>query len=267
MVFTLSPLTHAEGDQLDLQTALSASSRSAEPPRGVPYALIEHIGLTLEFSRYEAQNLENGVRTEQHLLETLHTQNEVTSTPCSIPELVTSSTQLYEIDDCPELYRDFEQIQDIELLSLSEDDKYYPSSLRNRPIDICPHRPNGDRQTEYIEVEDRPLGSIVGKFDSTHILRLASAGMQSMFCNVGIRRASGVQLSNELTRLKLCNISPVLFSPGYNRVCFSIVLSVGAGYISRIRVTVDRCFHTIIIFLATSPVSRRRFLVGFKLAE
>ena len=220
LIFTLSPLTHVETEQLDLQSALSASSRPAEPPRGVPYALIEHIGLTLEFSRYEAQNLENGGRIEQHLLETFFTQNKGVSNPSSIPDLVLSSTQLYDVDDCPELYTDFEQIQDVQLLSLSEDDTYYLPLLRNRPVNICPHRSTGKRQTVRIENESMPLGSSIGKFGSTHILRLASAGIRSMFCREGIGRASGVQLSNEATRVKLCDISPALFSPGYNRVCF-----------------------------------------------
>lgn len=220
LIFSLSPCTYAETEKFFSKTALSASSRPAGPPRGVPYALIEQIGLTFEFSRCEAQNLENGGRTEQQLLETLCIQNEGVPKLHDTSDLVLSSIQPDDIDDNPGIFRDFEEVLDIELLSLSGDDTYNLSSWGGHSGDICPHRSNDKRQTVCLKAKGMPPGSDPGTLESTHVLRLASAGMRSIFCNVDTERASGVQLSNQATRFKLCDISPALFSPGYSRVSF-----------------------------------------------
>lgn len=220
LIFSLSPCTYAETEHRVSRTALSFSSHPAEPPRGIPYALIEQIGLTLEFSRGEAQDMESGVRIEQELLETLFTQNKGVPKLYEIPDLVKSSAQHYEINDGLELCRDMEEIQDVEPLGLSENDTNKIPSWGDYSGDISPHRSNDKRQSVCLEAKGISLNSNTGKFDSTHILRLASAGMRSIFCNVDSERASGVQLSNETARLKLCDVSPALFSPGYSRVGF-----------------------------------------------
>ena len=220
LIFFLSPYTYAETKHPFSRTAPSFSSRPAEPPRGVPYALIEQIGLSLEFSRCEAHNLENGVRTEQELLETLFTQNKGVQNPYGIPDLVLSSAQHYDIDDGLEICRNMEEIQDVEPLGLSENDTNRLPSWGDHSGDISPHRSNDKRQTVCLQAKGIPLSPNTGKFDSTHVLRLASAGMRSIFCNSDSERASDVQLSNETARLKLCDVSPALFSPGYSRVGF-----------------------------------------------
>lgn len=256
LVFSLTPLIHAAGEAFELGNSLSASSRPAEPPCGIPCALIEQISLTFIFSRYEAQSLENGVPTEHQLLETLPTKNKFIQKSYRMPKLTLNSTHLYDRNDCPELYRNSEKIQDVELLSLFNDDTYNLPPWEDYPVDISPRRSIDERQTVGPEAESMSLGSNSVEFDSRCILRLAHAGMKSVFCKVGTESATGVLLSNEATGLKLSDISPALFSPGYSRVGF-YNFELGTGYRIRARVTIDRYFHTIIIFFVTSPMSQR----------
>lgn len=220
LIFSLSPLTYVETEQFDSKIALSASLRPAEPPCGIPCASVEQLGLTLEFSRYEAQNLENGILSGRELFETLSTQDKHIPEPYRIPDLTLSLTQLHGINDCPEICRDHEEIQDIELLSLSEDDMYCLPSWGNNPLDVSPHRSTDERQTVCVGAASNSLGSN-GEIDFRYILRLASAAMRSLFYNVGTEKASDIQLSNKTKGIKLCDISPALFSPGYSRVGFN----------------------------------------------
>lgn len=221
LIFSLSPSIYIETEHFDSGTALPASSRPAEPPCGIPRASIERIGLTFEFSRSEAQNLVNGEPTEPQLLETLSSPNEYLQNPFGMPDWTLSSTELYDINNCPELYRDLEKTREGELSSLFKDDTHNLPSSGGHLLDIIPHRSTDEKQKMGLKAEIMSPGPSLRDIDPRHILGLAHAGLRSIFYNVGTERASGVRAFNESTRFKLPEISPALFSPAYRRVGFN----------------------------------------------
>lgn len=146
-------------------------------------------------------------------LERLSSQDKYIQTYAMMPNSRLSSGLLNDIDECPELYRDLKEIQDTELLSVFKD-----NTCGYHPIDVRPRCSTDERQRECLETKHMSLVANVGEIDHRNILRLLSAGMRSIFCRVGIERGSSVQLTNDATGMKLCDISPALFSPGYSRV-------------------------------------------------
>lgn len=169
--------------------------------------------------------------------------------------------------DCSELYGNSEESKDIELLSLFRNDTYNLPLWGKHHVDIVPHYSIGEWQRKGSEAGSASLDSSSGDVDPKHLLRLANAGMQSMFCKGKRERATGVRLSNETTGLKLYDISPALFSTGYIQVGFCDFELRRRGREQQQGMTTIRYFHTIIIFLATSLIFHRRSLVKFKPGE
>ena len=222
LIFSLSPFLFAKIECSDLGTALSAMCRPAEPPCGIPYAVIEQIGLTFEFSRSEVRNLEKELPTELQLLGTLSTQHECNQNSDRNLDWTSGSNQHYDIDDCPEIYRVLEEIQDFELPSLFQDDIYNLPSWEDCHVDVIPYRSTSEGGTVGLEDESMSLGLDLGEIDSRYIIGLARAGLRSIFCQLkSAEGTSGVQLSKEATGFKLSDISPALFRPGYSRVGFN----------------------------------------------
>lgn len=254
LVFSLSPLIQTETIPFEYEAALSASSRLAEPPCGVPCVFIEEISLHFVFFNHEAWNLENGAPIEQQLFETSPNQEKTRQGSFEMPKMTSNTMRPCSAYDRSELYRNPEENKDIELPSLFRNDTYTLPLEGKNHVDGIPRYSIGGWQRKGSEAGSTSLDSSSWDIDSKHLLRLADAGMQSIFCKGKRERATGVRLSNEITGLKLYDISPALFSTGYIQVGFYDFELWRRDLEQEYGVTNIRSFHTIIIFLVTSLI-------------
>lgn len=119
---------------------------------------------------------------------------------------------------------DLEENQDKQPYSLSQNDTWISSPRDEDHVNAL----TGDLQTSGPESERGSL-DLIPEVDPKHILRLADAGMRSIFCNGEAQKPTGVHLSQKVTGFKLSDISPALSIPGYIQVgsCNIWVLTLG----------------------------------------
>jgi hypothetical protein len=249
LLFSLSPLIFMKSKPFELETDVSSSSHTAQPPRGIPCAFIEHISLIFAFSNREPWNPGNGAPMEVPILKTASTNKICVYKYYETQPLGPNSDRLCYKYDVPELYADLEEYQDEQSHSLSQNDTWISSPREEDHIDTLIE----DLQMSDPEAE-RALDPISENAIPKHILRLADAGMRSIFCRGETRKATSVHLSNQATGFKLSDISPALFIPGYVQVGFLNFPSFNAAIWKRTRVTVIRQFLTITVFLKPSPI-------------
>ena len=206
------------------------------------------------FFNHEAWNLENGTPIEQQLSETLPNQDNTGQASLEMPKMTSNTMRPCSAYDCSELYRNLKENKDIELPILFRNDTYYLPLGGKNHVDGIPRYSIGEWQRKGSEAGSTSLDSSSGDIDSKHLLRLADAGMQSIFCEGKRESATGVRLSNEITGLKLHDISPALFSTGYIQVGFDDFELWRRDIEQEFGMTIIRSFRTIIIFSVTSLI-------------
>ncbi len=212
----LSPLPFTEKEPLELKIGLSVSSSPAEPPGGIPCAFIEGINLVFVFSNGKILDLGDKLPAEEQILQTSFSNKSYIQSSREMPRMSSDPTLVSHNYDFPELCRNAEEQDGVELLSFFQNDIH--PLWEELDVDSLPYRSMGELHAAIPEAVRAPLHPHLGEVDSKHILRLADAGLQSIFLNGERQGATDVHLSNAGSGLKLSEISPALFRPGYIQV-------------------------------------------------